>query len=330
MKSFIKKCTAGILLLALACALSGCGEKQKYEQAMDLYNAGDFREAAALFEELGEYEDSETLLQNCEYELTADRRFIRALSQGLHKRWILAGKQTEEAQTVTVEGQELTVGDEYSQEIYIKAELEGLLEFKTADFQDQQLQEKALEYIAALEKGIEAEKYAQVDAAKYYEMTDEVYVTRALLLSDFYNNYGMQVAENDVATMEDFLGSAEAVQEAQRQEEELKELFINHFSFTAEWDDYLSIEVHYEFENDSPYDINNLYLEVRYFTEDGKMTSDYTSLYVNSIKAGEFFSGESMLWGSDDNVSPTGMLKLTELSLSVGETQYSDAESWFE
>lgn len=344
MKKVFKNIVAGTLLLSLVFTLSGCGEKKKYDEAMNLYNSGDFRAAANIFEELGTYEDSETMLQSCEYELTVDRQFIWALSQGLHKRWILADGDTAEAKTVMVDGTELTVGDTYPQEVYITAELEGLIEFKTATFDDKDLQEKALTYIAALEEGIEAEKYENTDVVKYSEMRNEVYMTRAVLISDFYNNYGMKVSENDMSVLKDFLDSAEAIkaeqkkeaeelQAQQQKEEELKALLANNFKYTVELVSeaygYYYYEIKYEFANDSTYTIEDLYVEFNYFNDDGAKTNDYTNVYED-IQAGETLMGQSEVYLTDSDVMPTGTVKVGELSFRVDGTNYSNVQSWLE
>lgn len=334
MKKVFKNIVAGTLLLSLAFTLSGCGEKKKYDEAMNLYNSGDFRAAANIFEELGTYEDSETMLQSCEYELTVDRQFIWALSQGLHKRWILADGDTAEAETVMVDGTELTVGDTYPQEVYITAELEGLIEFKTATFDDKELQEKALTYIAALEEGIEAEKYENTDVLKYSEMRNEVYMTRAVLISDFYNNYGMKVSENDVSDLKDFLDSAEAVQAQQQKDDEIKTLLVNNFKYTIEIEDvglgYYEANVDYELVNDSPYSIEGLYAEFDYFDKDGTKT-DIGINMNEDIQAGETLQGtQERTFSVDEETGATGTFKLTELYFWVDGVEYADAQTWFE
>lgn len=344
MKKVFKNIVAGTLLLSLVFTLSGCGEKKKYDEAMDLYNSGDFRAAANIFEELGTYEDSATMLQSCEYELTVDRQFIWALSQGLHKRWILVDGKTSEAKTVMVDGNELTVGDTYSQEVCITAELEGLVEFKTATFNDSELQEKALEYIAALEEGIEAEKYVNTDALKYSDMRNEVYMKRAVLISDFYNNYGMKVSEGDMTDLKEFLDAAEAIkaeqqkeaeelQAQQQKEEELKALLANNFKYTVELVSeaygYYYYDIKYEFANDSTYTIEGLYVEFNYFNSDGAKTDDYTNVYED-IQAGETLMGQSEVYLTDSDVMPTGTVKVGELSFRVDGTNYSNVQSWLE
>lgn len=55
-----------ILLLVLCVLLTGC-EGREYEQAMALYEAGDYAAASAIFTELADYEDSAAMVTACAY-----------------------------------------------------------------------------------------------------------------------------------------------------------------------------------------------------------------------------------------------------------------------
>ncbi len=59
----------GILILALAMtlSLSACGEKKDYEEAVALYEAGDFEAAKEIFAELGEYEQASVYAHHCDF-----------------------------------------------------------------------------------------------------------------------------------------------------------------------------------------------------------------------------------------------------------------------
>ncbi len=62
----MKKITAIILaeVIVMAFTLSGC-DSSDYKKAMELYNEGNYTEAAAMFEKLGDYEDSAKMLDIC-------------------------------------------------------------------------------------------------------------------------------------------------------------------------------------------------------------------------------------------------------------------------
>ena len=65
MKKKIWSLALAILLLAM---LTGCSGKN-YEEATALLDAGNYAEARMMFEELGDYEDSEDMVRECDYRM---------------------------------------------------------------------------------------------------------------------------------------------------------------------------------------------------------------------------------------------------------------------
>lgn len=63
----MKKLVALLLALSMVFALCGCSSSD-YKKAKGLYDEGNYEEAKALFEKLGDYEDSKTYAQSCEIE----------------------------------------------------------------------------------------------------------------------------------------------------------------------------------------------------------------------------------------------------------------------
>ena len=73
----MKKLLAFLLALILLVSLCACGsngddeekdpQAEKYEEACDLYDEGEYAEAKELFEELGDYEDSKEMVVECEH-----------------------------------------------------------------------------------------------------------------------------------------------------------------------------------------------------------------------------------------------------------------------
>lgn len=55
------------------CCLAGCTSKpDQYSEAMELYDAGNFADAETIFEELGNYEESEAMLLQCKYSFACE------------------------------------------------------------------------------------------------------------------------------------------------------------------------------------------------------------------------------------------------------------------
>lgn len=67
----MKKIAAFILALAIMGTLAGC-DRSDYKKAVSLYDSGEYAQAMELFEELGDYEDSSTMVKACSYQIALD------------------------------------------------------------------------------------------------------------------------------------------------------------------------------------------------------------------------------------------------------------------
>ena len=163
-------------------------QKRTYEQALASYDNEDFQTAANLFESLGNYEDSETRYQSCQYELTVDRRFLRAMAQGLVARW----------------ESDLDTSDPVAMQKTVETELSGLKEFKNITFEDSQLQQYAVDYITALEDSIDALTFAQSDYLTYDTLWNQCYLQRSKVIVALYNNYALPIDSSYADVIREF------------------------------------------------------------------------------------------------------------------------------
>ena len=62
----MKRAIAIVLVLVMALSLCGC-DRADYKKAMAAYEADDYETARAIFVELGDYEDSEKMVKECDY-----------------------------------------------------------------------------------------------------------------------------------------------------------------------------------------------------------------------------------------------------------------------
>lgn len=78
----MKKLSLFLLSLIMLISLTAC-DSGDYKKAKKLYERGQYSEAAAIFEGLGDYEDSSEKVKQCKYQqalaLAADREFDRAI-----------------------------------------------------------------------------------------------------------------------------------------------------------------------------------------------------------------------------------------------------------
>lgn len=62
---------------------------RNYEKAVEFYNAGNYSESLEVFNKISNYKDSSDYIEKCEYELSVNAQFLRALATGLENRWKL-------------------------------------------------------------------------------------------------------------------------------------------------------------------------------------------------------------------------------------------------
>ena len=75
------------IILSVIAYLVLTADARNYDSAMKLFENENYQEALYKFIEIGDYKDSEEMIEKCEYELTVGGRFMRSLSKGLEARW---------------------------------------------------------------------------------------------------------------------------------------------------------------------------------------------------------------------------------------------------
>ena len=95
----MKVATIVVLICVLLVSMTGC-DALDYRDAIDLYNAGQYDEAADLFFELGDFEDSEALFTRSHYWAAVARMEAGNFSEAL-PRFIKLGSFEDSAQRVT-------------------------------------------------------------------------------------------------------------------------------------------------------------------------------------------------------------------------------------
>ena len=216
-KKTVSKKAIAIACVALVACIGGGSyywvqtqDSRHYASAMEMYNEGEYKEALNGFKELGNYEDSKKMVKKCEYELTTDRQFIRALEDALMERWDIVLKDEESGAYVD--------GERYKE--YCQLELKHIKEFKNKEFNDQQLQEYANKYIDALNTGMDATIHFNNNYTAFDKTWSEITSQRVMLIGKFVNDYKLKVDEKYQDVMDDMLIDASSVQ----QEEDFKSI----------------------------------------------------------------------------------------------------------
>lgn len=192
------------IILSVIAYLVLTADARNYDSAMKLFENENYQEALYKFIEIGDYKDSEEMIEKCEYELTVDGRFMRSLSKGLEARW-------EESNAQEVQGNIFEDPDLYSK--YCEIELEYVGNYSNQTFNNTDLEADAKQYIEYLKTAQDATKYYTVDYYTFQTQWADTYAKRTILLQKFVENYGLKVGEQYQETLDDLLIDASAAQE---------------------------------------------------------------------------------------------------------------------
>ncbi len=209
-KKPVSKKTIAIICAALVACIGGgtiyyvqTQDSRHYAAAMEMYDKGEYQEALNEFKELGSYDDTEKMIKKCEYELTTDRQFIRALADGLMERWDIVLEHENAAAAES--------GEQYKQ--YCDIELKHIKDFKDEEFNDPLLQEYADSYIEALTIGKDATIHFNNNYVAFSQTWDEISSQRFMLIGKFVNDYNLKVDDKYKDVMDDMLIDASSAQE---------------------------------------------------------------------------------------------------------------------
>lgn len=174
----------------------------KYQEGNVAFTSENFEEALKIFEGIQDYNDSEDWVEKCNYELTVDGKFMRALSKGLMARWDKNDEYEENGEV----GED---PDRYRE--FCQIELDQVEQFYDQTFDNTELQDDARQYIDYLKEAQEATKQYTVNYSAYSDKWGKVYANRTILLQKMISEYGLTVDEEHQDTLDDLMVDAEAV-----------------------------------------------------------------------------------------------------------------------
>ena len=236
-----------------------------YEKANELYVDKKYEEALAIYSELGEYEDSQKLVAECEKEIgmmtNADYDFLGAIEKAVANRM----KMSEE--------------ENKTHESLVNAELSILSAYEDATFYDKKLGNLAKQYI----DGLKIQKEAlDLKYSEYQIKWQEGIVKRYETLSDLHEQYG--IFENNTDFESNYIAQVDAnkrLLEAYTAIDEDMMAQLDNVMF--EYVDYCLMSAPYT--NNTSYDFDaNFYFT--FYNEAGDRI-DESQEYISNIKSGD-------------------------------------------
>lgn len=185
-----------VVIVAVVAYFVATADSRAYAQAQELYTAGDYQGALEMFTELGDYEDSSAMAEQCEYELTVDRRFIRDFSASLVARWA-------DSDASGVIGEDPEYFEKWSQ-----MEIDALTPYVDQQFNDPHLQELLNEYLGYLNSAVESTMYYSTQYSMFSEKWQDAYNGRATVIKELVDDYELTVPEQYQSYLDDFIDAA--------------------------------------------------------------------------------------------------------------------------
>lgn len=176
-----------IFIIVIALGVGGyfiaTANSRNYEKAVTLFNENNYSEALELFNNASEYKNSKEYIKKCNYELSEEGKFLRALATGLEKRWTLTDKyESVETDTTAEQWHE-----------FINAEYDSLKDFKELKFKDEKLGKMAKEYIELLEEADKTVKYYENQSDIFWNQYNPIYQKRCVLIKQIAAEYTIPV-----------------------------------------------------------------------------------------------------------------------------------------
>lgn len=210
-----KKSIKVLVIICVVVVLIGIGigtyfavtaKERNYNKAIELYNSGNYSDSLIVFKEISDYEDSEDYIEKCNYELSVNGQFLRALATGLEKRWDLNYKDEADGKNTTTE--------QFRE--FLNAEYDQLKPFSNQEFEDKELGEMAKKYIKLLSKALSIVKYYGSNNNTFWSEYNPIYDERCILIKKISDNYIIPVKEERKTELNDLITNGEYTIEIQK------------------------------------------------------------------------------------------------------------------
>lgn len=243
-----------------------------YVQAKQLYDGLQFADAEEIFTSLDDYKDAKELLEDCQYQQTVDAEFLRALKDGLEKRWDVSNASKEE--------------DVETYRKCVNIELDKLKQFNDKEFNDSKLGEYASEYIGYLQKSLKALDYYAVDYTKYVLGWNKIYGDRCILLEKFMDEYDLAMDSKYDSTVTEFKATATAAKEQNEFNKEIDKL-VEQCAIEAYVGEYDQKMAKVSLKNTTDYTFEYFYLNINLLDENGTIVETTTTNQISNFVPGQ-------------------------------------------
>lgn len=183
---------AGIVCVLFLGGRSSRREESAYEEAQEFYEKREYESALSGFEKLGDYADASGMAEKCRYRLSADGRFLEALSEALSERWDAVDADEEGTGAPESGGED---GERVRRGIYCEIELGYLAGFDIDQIADASLRADARSYLNCLREAEALTGEKGLADADFESRWAKLYRCRRTLICRFAEKYGLAVDE---------------------------------------------------------------------------------------------------------------------------------------
>lgn len=252
-------------------------QKSTYDYAKILYEEEKYEDARLYFERIINYEDTQKYIDDCNYQLTIDRQFMRALSRGLMARWSKSNEDNEN-------GLGYEDPDLYSE--YCDLELKEIENFYDQVFENDELGKDSRKYIDLVKEAKDATKFYTVDYNTYSTKWSNVYAKRTMLLQKFVNEYGLVVDDEHQNTLDDLMIDASAAEEQQNIKDSIRKM-TETFSISTKEDEWGYKTYKIKLKNTTERTFEYFYVDINVIDENGNIIGNGNMGQIESWKPGQ-------------------------------------------
>lgn len=245
----------------------------EYQLGKEAFSNEKFSDALKIFKNIDEYKDSADMIEQCNYELSVDGQFMRALSKGLMARW---DKSDENAAAGITDD-----ANTFSE--FCQIELDYIEKFYDEEFENDSLQADARQYIDYLKCAQDATNQYTVNYTAFSETWSEVYASRTILLQKMVSDYGLTVDQDHQKDLDDILVDAAGATKDQQVKDDVAEM-CESFEITSEKNEWGRQEYSLKMVNTTELTFDTFYVSINVLDDEGNIITSGSASVVNNWK----------------------------------------------